>query len=216
MEDQTGLRQGAASRFWSPAISVAVRSTPLPDSYARVAEAAFDRHSNRGVSAERDRLGYEAICASYPPGGNPNHAHLSLKTGRDLDRDIVGGRYLREPGLNAIVHNVEDNVSPVVILYFEDDRFRGDGFRRRAGQRIRNHGMSARAAKEEAGHDETRGECSAAARHVFSDANVAAPCRDGYRNVLHGPSRVERQFTRRPASSRERSSISADDEIVAG
>jgi hypothetical protein len=182
----------------------------LPNPHARVAEAAFDRQSNRGVSAERDRLGHEAIRASYPPRGNLNHTHLPLKTGRDLDRNIVGGRYLSEPGLNAVVHNVEDNVGPVVILYFEDNGFRVEGFRRRGGQRIRSHGMSARAAKEEAGHDETRGECSAAACHVFSDANVAAPCRDGYRNVLHGPSRVERQFTVDQCRRARLSSISAN------
>jgi hypothetical protein len=73
--------------------------------------------------------------------------------------------------------------------------------------------MSARAAKEEAGHDETRGECSAAACHVFSDANVAAPCRDGYQNVLHGPSRVERQFAVDQRRGAKLSSISAYAEI---
>ena len=137
---------------------------------------------------------YEAVRASYPARGNPNHTHLSLKAGRDLDRNIVGGRHLGKPGLNSVMHDVEDNVGPVVILDFEDDGLGGDGFRRRSGQRIRSDGMSASATQKEAGHDETRGECSAAACHVFSDANVAAPCRDGYRNVLHGPSRVERQF----------------------
>jgi hypothetical protein len=64
-----------------------------------------------------------------------------------------------------------------MILDFEDDGFGGDGFRR-GGQRIRSDGMSAGAAQKEAGHDETRGECSAVACHVFSDAKVAAPCRD--------------------------------------
>ena len=58
------------------------------------------------------------------------------------------------------------------------------------------------AGQDEAGRDETRGERSAAACHIFSDAKVAAPCRDGYRNVLHGPSRVESQFTHAPVSRR--------------
>jgi len=42
-----------------------------------------------------------------------------------------------------------------------------------------------------------------AACHIFSDAKVAALCRDGYRNVLHGPSRVESQFTHLQVSRRE-------------
>jgi hypothetical protein len=39
----------------------------LPDSHTRVAETAFERHSNRGVLTERDRVRHEAIRASYPP-----------------------------------------------------------------------------------------------------------------------------------------------------
>ena len=94
-------------------------------------------------------MGYEAVRASYPPGGNPNHAHLSLKAGRNLDRNVVGRRYLGEPGLNSVVDDVEDDVSPVVILDFEDNGLWGDCLRRRGGQRIGGHRMSARAAKEE-------------------------------------------------------------------
>jgi|GEM_PF-3140772 hypothetical protein len=37
---------------------------------------------------------------------------------------------------------------------------------------------------------------------IFSDANVAAPCRNEYWNVLHGPSCVERHLIRRAASLR--------------
>ena len=134
---------------------------------------------------------YKAIGASYPACSDSNHTHLSLKARWDLYRNIVGGGYLGEPCLNAVVHNVEDNVRPIMILDFEDDGFRREGIRRGGGQRIHGHGMSTRAGQEEAEYDETRRERSAAACHVFSDANVAAPCRDGYRNVLHGPSRVE-------------------------
>lgn len=144
---------------------------------------------------------YEAIRAAYPPCGDLNYAHLSLKTGRDLDRSIVSGGYLGESGFNAVVHDVEDNVGPIVILDLEYDGFRGEGFRR-LGQRIRGHRMATGTGQEEAGHDETRGERSAAACHVFSDAKVAAPCRDGYLNVLHGPSRVESQFTHSPVEAR--------------
>lgn len=144
---------------------------------------------------------YEAIRASYPPRGNLYNAHLSLKTGRDLDRSIVSGGYLGESGFNAVVHDVEDDIGPIVILDFEYDRFRGNGFRR-LGERIRGHRMSTGAGEEEAGHDETRGKRSAAACHVFSDAKVAAPCRDEYRNVVHGPSRVESQFTHPPVEAR--------------
>jgi hypothetical protein len=163
-------------------------------------EAALDRQSNRGAPAQRDGLRHVAIGSSDSTGGNTNHAHLSLQAGRDLDRNIVSGRYLREPGLNAVVENVEDNVRPVVILDLEDDGFRGGCFRRRGGQRVLGHGMSARACQKEAGNDEIRGERSAAAYHILSDANVAAPCRNEYWNVLHGPSRVERHLSCRVAS----------------
>jgi hypothetical protein len=101
----------------------------LPNPNAGMVQAALDGHSHRGAATNRERLRHVAIRAPNPPGGDANHAHLSLQPRRNLDRDFVGGRDLGEPGLNAVMHDVDDNVGPIVILDFEDDRFRSDGYR---------------------------------------------------------------------------------------
>src|SRR6185503_4356146 len=100
------------------------RTSPfgLPDADAGPIEIALDGEAHRRIPAQRDRLGEIAIRAANATRRYLYDAHLPLQSLGNLNGEVVSSGDLREAGMHPVVHDVKDDVGPVVILDLEHDR----------------------------------------------------------------------------------------------
>ncbi len=95
-----------------------------PHGNARAPEIAFQCQNDCRSGAYRDRWGDVAIIRANPARDQLQIADLSGQPRRDDERRRSGRSDRIEPRSPSVVHDVDDHVSPVVILNIEDHGLR--------------------------------------------------------------------------------------------